>query len=58
MVKRGNLDPKHSEKLAAKAVKKKDIEIIISLGLGKSNFRVLTSDFSDDYVLINSDYRS
>ena len=58
MVKRGNLDPKHSEKLAAKAVKRKDIEIIISLGLGKSNFRVLTSDFSEDYVLINSDYRS
>ena len=58
MVKRGNLDPKHSEKLAAKAVKRKDIEIIISLGLGKSNFRVLTSDFSEEYVLINSDYRS
>ena len=58
MVKRGNLDPKHSEKLASKAVKKKDIEINIKLGLGKSKFNVLTSDFSEDYVLINSDYRS
>ena len=58
MVKRGNLDPKHSEKLATKAVKKKDIEIDIKLGLGKSKFKVLTSDFSEDYVLINSDYRS
>ncbi len=58
MVKRGNLDPKHSEKLATKAVKKKDIEINIKLGLGKSKFNVLTSDFSEDYVLINSDYRS
>ena len=58
MVKRGNLDPKHSEKLAAKAIKKKDIEINIKLGLGKSTFKVLTSDFSEDYVLINSDYRS
>jgi len=58
MVKRGNLDPKHSEKLASKAVKKKDIKINIKLGLGKSKFNVLTSDFSEDYVLINSDYRS
>ena len=58
MVKKGNLDPKHSEKLASKAVKKKDIEINIKLGLGKSSFNVLTSDFSEDYVLINSDYRS
>ena len=58
MVKRGNLDPKHSEKLASKAVKKKNIEINIKLGLGKAKFNVLTSDFSEDYVLINSDYRS
>ena len=58
MVKKGNLDPRHSEKLAAKAVKKKNIEIDIKLGQGKSNFKVLTSDFSEDYVLINSDYRS
>ena len=58
MVKRGNLDTKHSEKLASKAVKKKDIEINIKLGLGKAKFKVLTSDFSEDYVLINSDYRS
>ena len=58
MVKKGNLDSKHSEKLATKAVKKKDIEIDIKLGLGKANFKVLTSDFSEDYVLINSDYRS
>ena len=58
MVKKGNLDPRHSEKLAAKAIKKKNIEIDIKLGQGKSNFKVLTSDFSEDYVLINSDYRS
>ena len=58
MVKKGNLDPKHSEKLATKAVKNKDIEINIKLGLGKAHFKVLTSDFSEDYVLINSDYRS
>ena len=58
MVKKGNLDPKHSEGLATKAVKKKDIDINIKLGLGKAHFKVLTSDFSEDYVLINSDYRS
>ena len=58
MVKKGNLDPKHSEGLVTKAVKKKDIDINIKLGLGKANFKVLTSDFSEDYILINSDYRS
>jgi N-acetylglutamate synthase/N-acetylornithine aminotransferase len=58
MVKKGNLDPKHSERLATKAVKKKNVEINIKLGLGKAHFKVLTSDFSEDYVLINSDYRS
>ena len=58
MVKKGNLDPKHSEKSAARALKKKNIEINISLGLGKKEFKVLTSDLSEDYVLINSDYRS
>jgi N-acetylglutamate synthase/N-acetylornithine aminotransferase len=39
-------------------MKKKDININISLGLGKRTFKVMTSDLSEDYVLINSDYRS
>ena len=58
LTKKGNLDPNHSEKKASKAIQKKNLEINIKLGLGKSTSSVLTSDFSEDYLLINSDYRS
>ena len=58
LVRRGFIDSRYSEKLASKEMKKKDININISLGLGKKKFKVLTSDLSEDYVLINSDYRS
>ncbi len=39
-------------------MKKKEILIQIILNTGKTKFEVLTSDLSEDYVLINSDYRS
>ena len=58
LVRRGFIDSRYSEKLASKEMKKKDININISLGLGKKKFKALTSDLSEDYVLINSDYRS
>ena len=58
LVRRGFIDSRYSEKLASKAMKKKDINISISLGLGKKKFKAMTSDLSEDYVLINSDYRS
>jgi glutamate N-acetyltransferase/amino-acid N-acetyltransferase len=58
LVRRGFIDSRYSEKLASKEMKKKDININISLGLGKKKFKALTSDLSEDYVIINSDYRS
>ena len=58
LVKKGFIHPKYSEKLASRAMQKKEIEIEIILGLGKQGFEVMTSDLSEDYVLINSDYRS
>ena len=58
LVRRGFIDSRYSEKLASKEMKKKDININISLGLGKKKFKAMTSDLSEDYVLINSDYRS
>ena len=58
LVKNGFIDPKYSERLASKAMKKKEINIEVSLGAGKAAFRAMTSDLSEDYVLINSDYRS
>ena len=58
LVKNGFIDPKYSERLASKAMRKKEINIEVSLGAGKAAFRAMTSDLSEDYVLINSDYRS
>ena len=58
LAKRGNLHPRHSESKASQAIQKKNLTITIKLGLGKNSFSVMTSDFSEDYLLINSDYRS
>ena len=58
LVKKGYIDSKYSEKLASRAMQKKEIFIDINLGQGQKMFEVLTSDLSEDYVLINSDYRS
>ena len=58
LVKQGYIDSKYSEKRASNEMKKKEILIEVSLGLGKKDFEVMTSDLSEDYVLINSDYRS
>ena len=58
LVRQGYIDAKYSEKRASKEMKKKEILIEVSLGLGKKDFEVMTSDLSEDYVLINSDYRS
>ena len=58
LVKKGFIDPKYSEKSASRVMKKREIIIEIILGLGKYEFEVMTSDLSEDYVLINSDYRS
>ena len=58
LVTRGSRDPKHNESRASKSVKSKKIVIRVMLNEGKDSFTVFTSDLSEDYVLINSDYRS
>jgi len=58
LVTRGSRDPKHNESKTSKSVKSKKIVIRVMLNEGKDSFTVLTSDLSEDYVLINSDYRS
>ena len=58
MVHRNVLATQLGKRLASKAMKKKEINIEVSLGAGKAVFRAITSDLSEDYVLINSDYRS
>ena len=58
LVTRGSRDPRHSESKASKSVKSKKVVIRVILNEGKDSFSVLTSDLTEDYVLINSDYRS
>ena len=58
LVQKGNIDPKYSEKSINKTAKSKKLTIKISIGEGKEKFSVLTSDLSQDYVKINSKYRS
>tara|TARA_Y100000768_G_scaffold55991_1_gene37309 strand:+ start:21762 stop:22961 length:1200 start_codon:yes stop_codon:yes gene_type:complete len=58
LVRKGFVDSRYSEKASSDAMKKKRITIEIVIGTGNDKFEVLTSDLSEDYVLINSDYRS
>jgi glutamate N-acetyltransferase/amino-acid N-acetyltransferase len=38
------------------AAKKKEILLKVSLGVGKSTFKVLTNDLSEEYIKINAEY--
>ena len=58
LVSKGFIDSRYSEKASSDAMKNKRITIEIVIGTGNDKFEVLTSDLSEDYVLINSDYRS
>jgi glutamate N-acetyltransferase/amino-acid N-acetyltransferase len=39
-------------------MKKSEISLKVTLGLGRGRDRVLTCDLTKDYVAINGDYRS
>jgi len=58
IVKNGvGVNPRSEEK-AAKVIKKKSFKVIVDLYQGESQFSVLTTDLSLDYVKINASYRS
>ena len=58
IVKNGaGVNPRSEEK-AAKVIKKKSFKVTVDLNYGKSQFSVLTTDLSLDYVKINASYRS
>jgi glutamate N-acetyltransferase / amino-acid N-acetyltransferase len=46
------------EKKAGQMIKKKSFKVTVDLHQGKSQFSVLTTDLSLDYVKINASYRS
>jgi glutamate N-acetyltransferase/amino-acid N-acetyltransferase len=58
VAKSGARDPSYNEDEVTAAMKDPKIQIRIALGLGKGRDRVLTCDFTKEYIAINADYRS
>jgi len=58
VVKNGKQIDNYNEKIVKDYMKWNAIEINIELNMGKSNFTVYTSDFTKDYIDINTDYRN
>ena len=54
----GWLAPNYSEEVGERYMKNTTIKISVDLGLGKANTTFWTCDFTNDYISINSDYRS
>jgi glutamate N-acetyltransferase/amino-acid N-acetyltransferase len=55
---KGARDAGYDEAAVSAAMKKPEISLKVSLGLGKGRDRVLTCDLTKEYVAINGDYRS
>ena len=54
----GERSPRYNEAAATKAVKGREVEIAVDIGLGKGNARVWTCDLTHGYIDINGNYRS
>ncbi len=48
----------HAEKSASEQMKLKQFSIVVNLGQGRAQGKILTCDFSTDYIKINADYRT
>jgi glutamate N-acetyltransferase/amino-acid N-acetyltransferase len=55
---KGERDPAYDEAAVSAVMKKPEIVLKVSLGLGRGRDRVLTCDLTREYVTINGDYRS
>ena len=54
-----NLEPEiYNKKRLKNIFKKKKIDIIINLHIGKEGVLVLTSDLTPEYIHINANYRT
>ncbi len=58
IVNKGKIYNQYNEDEAAKYMKGPDINFSIDVGNGKKNFTVYTMDLTNEYIKINSDYRS
>jgi glutamate N-acetyltransferase/amino-acid N-acetyltransferase len=55
---KGEREPGYDESAVSAVMKKPEIQLKVSLGLGRGRDRVLTCDLTKEYVAINGDYRS
>ena len=55
---RGMRDPAYDEAVTSAYMKRAEITLKVSLGLGRARDRVLTCDLTRDYITINAGYRS
>jgi len=58
IVSNGGRDPAYREEDGQRVMDREAFEIRVELGMGTAQARVLTCDFSYDYVKINAEYRS
>ena len=58
IVNKGKIHSQYNENDAAKYMKGLDINIGVDIGNGKKSFKVYTMDLTNEYIKINSDYRS
>tara|TARA_B100002019_G_C21098319_1_gene512211 strand:- start:61 stop:846 length:786 start_codon:yes stop_codon:yes gene_type:complete len=58
IVNKGKIYNQYNESEAAKYMKGLDINITVDIGNGKKSFTVYTMDLTNEYIKINSDYRS
>ena len=58
IVNKGKIHNQYNENEAAKYMKGLDINLTVDIGNGKKNFTVYTMDLTNEYIKINSDYRS
>ena len=58
IVNKGKIHNQYNETEAAKYMKGLDINLSIDVGNGKKSFTVYTMDLTNEYIKINSDYRS
>ena len=58
IVNKGKIHNQYDENEAAKYMKGLDINLSIDVGNGKKSFTVYTMDLTNEYIKINSDYRS
>jgi len=58
IVNKGKIYNQYNENEAAKYMKGLDIDLNVDIGNGKKNFTVYTMDLTNEYIKINSDYRS